>query len=267
MSKPLLYDTEIDDCSLEPYVRYYAEDIGSLLAIANVALLLNLPGVQKELRELRKRCRARVLANSEVIAGAASTNVGMDQFHKILGATERQAKRLLKSPISQQPWGSGDMPTPQTRSKLRRDWLAMWRMSGQASEEEAKAIDCLVPIWLKVRKGMAGASVDPSRLLTGKVRKSYLQPLERLEGRDSIIALKVWLPWIRLLQETPAIRSNLAKITRLEIVESFIFDGASASHIDRRYGLVKGGSLVILRHALQDFYHEATKLVDNLDNL
>ena len=140
-------------------------------------------------------------------------------------------------------------------------------MSGQASEEEAKAIDFLLPIWFKIRKGMAGASVDPSRLLSGKGRNSYLQPLERLDGKDSVIALKVWLPWIRRLQETPATRSNLAKITRLEIVESFIFDGSSPSQIDRRYGLVKGNSLVILRHALQDFYHDAIKLVDNPDNL
>ncbi len=267
MSKPHIYDTKIDDCSLVPYVRYYAEDIGSLLAIANVALLLNLPGVQKELRELRKRCHARLLAKNEGMAGSPKTKVEMEQFRKIMGATERQAEQLLRNPVSHRPWEPHDMPTPQTRSKLRRDWLAMWRMSGEASEEEAKALDLLLPIWFEVRKGMVGASVDPTRLLTSKVRKSYLHPLERLHGKDSDIALKVWLPWIRLLQETPATRSNLAKVTSLDIVESFIFDGASANQIDRRYGLVKGDSLVILRHALQDFYHKANKLVDNLENL
>ena len=234
-------------------VRATAQDISSLLAIAQAGILLELPGVQRELKNLQKRLRARLDLQDQAVPEGLQM-VYQESAGHITGLLERES-----SPDHQQP-------TAGTLKGRQTDWLAAERRAERLSGEEAGAADHLVELWYEIRKSMQAAQMPLDRVFRQKTRKAALQPLERLPEERSRLAMELWLPWARRWQSKPAFRGNGKRPANcLQVIEPLVMQGRSPARVDAALELPAGRARALLGEALQDYARNLQIFLDNND--
>ena len=231
--------------------RAIAQDLGSLLSIAQAGVLLELPGVRRELSRLRGHLRARldrgrgaVPEDLLIVYQGALAHVSglLDDGHRHDGGVHDGRPQ------------NGSGATPETIARAKGDWLAAQRRAGRLPGEQAEALDHLFELWHEIRKSLQEATIPFARLFRQKTRKAALLPLERLPERQAGMAMDLWLTWARRWRAQPAVRGNQKQtVDTLQVVELLIMQGRDPRRVEALYELPAGRAEELLRLCLEDY--------------